>query len=296
MLGAVRKHRDKGVLEQEQVALSLAVGHLLEHPRGEDVDRRRRSRQRVAAKKAEPLHLGELGPVGIDSEVRRHFSPEVGCGVHTSKQRGEVCVGLALEAVNPVGAQPTEARHLLHRRAPAREAQSTAEHHVARVDAVNLGVGHRVAVGVALESGLLALDRHRHRPHVVEELLTGDIDHLTVSAVASVVKASEQHAARAPRKLVAVGVVIGLGRRQAATIRLEGGDLATISLHTVDHLHCRHVVDAGVDAELVEEDQALFLGFGVKRHHVVLDIGRGHHVLSLFETGSGHLRMKLPRQ
>ncbi len=131
---------------------------------------------------------------------------------------------------------------------------------------------------------------------MIEELHAGDIDDLPVATITGIVETGEQHSARAPRELVAEGVVIGLGRRQTATVGLEGGDLAAIRLYPVDHLHRGHVVDAGIDAELVEEDHTLFPGLGVQRRHLVLDVRGGHHVLALLEAGPGHLRMELPRQ
>ena len=181
-------------------------------------------------------------------------------------------------------------------RTPARVAQRAAEHDVARVDAVDLGVGHGVAVGVALEFGGNTLELDIDLPDVVEELLAGHIDDLAVALVAGVVEPGEQHAARAPRELVAVGIVVGLGRRQTTAVGLEGRDLTALGLDPVDDLHGGHVVDAGVDAELVEEDDSLLLGLGVEGLHVVLDVGGGDHVLAFIEAGPRHLRVELPRQ
>ena len=185
---------------------------------------------------------------------------------------------------------------MLHRPTPARETQCSPEHHVARIDAVDLGVGHAVAVGVSLERRLLPLDLDNLVPDMIEELLTGHIDDLAATPIAGVVEPCQQYPARAPGKFVAEGVVVGLGRRQSSAIRLEGSDLPTLRVHAVDDLHGRHVVNAGVDAELVEEDDPLFLGPAVERLHVLLDVRRGHHVPACTKACLCNLGVELPRQ
>jgi len=91
-------------------------------------------------------------------------------------------------------------------------------------------------------------------------------------------------------------VVVGFGGGQTAAVGLEGGDLTTVRLDPVDDLHGGHVVDAGIDAELVEEDHSLGSGLFVEGLHVVLDVRRGHHVLAHVDTGPGHLGVELPGQ
>ncbi len=111
--------------------------------------------------------------------------------VGADQQSRQVGKGLPLEAVDAVGPQPTDPCHLFHGRTPARETQRAAEHDVARIDAVGLGVRHAVAIRIALERSLGTLDANRDRPHVIEELLSGHLDDLRVAPVLSIVETSQ---------------------------------------------------------------------------------------------------------
>ena len=72
--------------------------------------------------------------------------------------------------------------------------------------------------------------------------------------------------------------------------------LAALGLDGVDDLHGRHVVDARIDADLVEEQQALFQDRLREFFHPLADVGGGHHVLAVLQAQVGHLDVVDPGQ
>jgi hypothetical protein len=100
----------------------------------------------------------------------------------------------------------------------------------------------------------------------------------------------------APGKLVLQGIVQVVGAGQGAAVGVEHGDRAAAVLNVVDHFHGGHVVDARVEADLVEEAEALGPDLGVQRLHLRLDVGGGDHVLAGLDAGVGHLQVVDPRQ
>ena len=191
MLGAIGKLRDEGVLEHQHVALALVIRHSFEHVRSEKVNRRFFVRQRAVAEESEPLHFRDLGPVGRDPEVRRKLVCEIRGIVDADQQSCQVGKCLPLEALDAICPQPTDPCHLFHGRTPAPETQRATEHDVVRIDAVRFGVRHAVAIRIALERSLGAVDANRDRPHVIEELLSGHLDDLRVAAVLAIVEAGQ---------------------------------------------------------------------------------------------------------
>jgi hypothetical protein len=87
-------------------------------------------------------------------------------------------------------------------------------------------------------------------------------------------------------------VVVGLGRGQTAAVRHEAHDAAAGLLHVVDDLHRRHVVDARVEADLVEQDDAGCPGLRVGRPHRVAHVGCRDERPLVLEAVPGDLDVK----
>mmetsp|Transcript_7255 Transcript_7255/g.30869 ORF Transcript_7255/g.30869 Transcript_7255/m.30869 type:complete len:504 (+) Transcript_7255:819-2330(+) len=111
-----------------------------------------------------------------------------------------------------------------------------------------------------------------------EELVAGHLDLLAVLEVAGGVAARLQDAARVPAEFVVERVVRVLRRRQAARHALERRDLSAARLDLLDGLDGRHVVDAGVEADLVEDGYASLASPLVEGLHLGLDVAGGDHV------------------
>jgi hypothetical protein len=155
---------------------------------------------------------------------------------------------------------------------------------------VDIEVADRVPVGVGLEITDLPEGQDVHFP---EESLRLDDNLAAVLQVLRPVAAGHQHPAGRPGELVAERVVIVRRCRQAAAVGLEGDDPAALASHLVDDPHGRHVVDAGVDADLVHDGHARFLGYPIQRLHLVGDIAGCDHRLLLLDTDPGHQRVEI---
>ncbi len=123
---------------------------------------------------------------------------------------------------------------------------------------------------------------------MVKQLVAGDADVLAVPAIMGRVLACQQHAARAPRELVAEGIGVGLRRGQPAAPGDELRDPAAAGLHPVDDAHRGHVVDARVDADLVEQDDTRLARRRVELRHRLFDVRGGDHVDAMLETQGSH--------
>lgn len=161
-------------------------------------------------------------------------------------------------------------------------AQGTADDGLRLGDLVALLVGGGVAVGVS-DEGETGVDEvglcFGH------ELRAVDILDAAVLPPLRLVAEGEQHAAGAPRELVAQRVIRGLGGGEPTAVRLEGEDLAACLVDVVDGDDGREVVDAGVDADLVEDGDAGFLALGVEGLHGGGDVGSSDYVLLLADGG-----------
>ncbi len=63
-------------------------------------------------------------------------------------------------------------------------------------------------------------------------------------------------------------------------------------MDAVDEAHGLHVVDPGIEADLVEEDDAGGPGFGIEALHGLADVGRRDHGFAVADAGPGHGRME----
>jgi hypothetical protein len=218
-----------------------------------------------------------------DTGLRGHGGLDVGVGGDAREVGHEGAVGAAREAEVGVVVE-AEVAHGLPRLAVGEVAQGAAKHRARALDVVGLEVRGGVAVGVALE-GARALDGDDLG--VGEEVAAGNLHERAVAEKTRGVAGREHDAPRRPRKLVPEGVVVGLRRRQAAAVRLELHQLAARGADAVDDLHRAHVVDARVEAELVEQDDAGRLGARVEGAHRGGDIRRGDQVLAVGEAALG---------
>ena len=66
-------------------------------------------------------------------------------------------------------------------------------------------------------------------------------------------------------------------------------------LDVVDDAHGRHVVDAGVNADLVQDHDTGFPGHSVQRLHLLGDVAGGDHGLLALDAHSGHQGVKVGR-
>lgn len=141
--------------------------------------------------------------------------------------------------------------------------------------AVTVTVGDKVEALVAGPVGLGG----------VHELDARDLDNLAVLDVLGVVLEGEKDTTAAPAELVAQRVVGVLGGGQAAAEALEGEDLATSLVGTVDEVDGVEVVDAGVEANLVHDGDSGGLGLGVELQHGRRDVRCGDDVLFGLDGG-----------
>jgi len=124
-----------------------------------------------------------------------------------------------------------------------------------------------------------------------EETFVGHFHDAPVLQVAGFVAPRQHHPARAPGKLVAQGVVVGIGGRQAAAIGAERLDLPAGVVHPVDNAHGRHVVNAGVEAHFIEQDDASLPRRAVQRPHLVFHVGSGDQVAPMADALLSHLHV-----
>ena len=139
-------------------------------------------------------------------------------------------------------------------------------------------------------------DRHGHGPAAVEQSVAGHRHLVPVFPIEGGVLAGQEHAPRAPRELVAERVGVGLGGRQPPAPRSEARHRSPLGPHLVDDPHRRHVVDARVDAHLVEQDHPGLLRGGIQRSHGLLDVRRRDHVLAVLDAQRRHHRVVGERQ
>ena len=162
------------------------------------------------------------------------------------------------------------------------------------VDAVELAVNGRVPVGVALE---VEAGEEVHGLSGFEEAAVGvDGHHLAVLEVLGPGQHVHEGAARGPGELVAQGVVGGLGGGETAAERDEAFDFAAGGVDLVEALHGQQVVDAGVDAHLVDDGDAGVDGLVVEGPHGVGAVGGRHQVGLLRDAPLGDVGVERPRQ
>jgi hypothetical protein len=96
---------------------------------------------------------------------------------------------------------------------------------------------------------------------------------------------------RAPGEFVAKRIVIGLRSWQPAAVRHKAINMAPGALYPVDNLLGRHMIDAGVHPNLVEDNDPGFLGRLIQLPHGRADIGGRHHIFPLGNTFLGQSHM-----
>ncbi len=185
-----------------------------------------------------------------------------------------------------VQAEITEFVQFLHDVAPADVAQRAPVHRIRLRDVVDVDVGQRVTVGIGLE---IAQARHPRQEVRGEQAGVGHIDGAPVLPVAGVVAPRQRHAPGTPGEFVAQGIVVGVGRRQPAAVGAEGFDLAAGPVHLVDDAFGRHMIDARIQAQLVEQDDARLPGRGVQGAHRVADVTGREQVRAVLDTLLGDL-------
>ena len=92
------------------------------------------------------------------------------------------------------------------------------------------------------------------------------------------------------------GVVVGIRRHQSATVRLKTEHAPSFRPDLVDDLHGAHVVDARIQAELVQDQHPGLLRRAVQRFHLRRDVARGDHVDSRLDGHLGHVHVHEGRQ
>ena len=158
---------------------------------------------------------------------------------------------------------------------------------------VQFSVSERIAVGVTVVGAPIHFDGRqrlegavgRHDPHaaLIEE---GRGPSLT----------GEHHVSGVPAQLVMPGVVVGIRRHQAAAVRLKTEHAPSLLPDFVDDLHGTHVVDARIQAELVQDQNPGLPRRTVQRFHLRRDVARGDHVDPCLDGHRGHVHMHEGRQ
>lgn len=119
---------------------------------------------------------------------------------------------------------------------------------------------------------------------------------MTVFEIAAVVVGREHNPGRTPGEFIAEGIgVVGQGG-QAAAIGVETGDFTAGVFDFMDDFHGGHVVDAGIDANFVEEDKAFGFDLFVEGLHGGLNVGGGDEIFVEFHTQVGNFHVMDPGQ
>ena len=95
-----------------------------------------------------------------------------------------------------------------------------------------------------------------------------------------------------PGELVAEGVVAEGRGGQAAAPTLVLDDLPTCFVGLIDDLHGGEVVDARIEAQLIEEDESLLDCLVVELVHSGADVRGSHEMFLLLETDLRHVLMQ----
>ncbi|KAB8349840.1 hypothetical protein FH972_023853 [Carpinus fangiana] len=240
----------KLVLQHDHVALARPVLHLLLERGAQRVERGAARRDGRVAEHADPAQAGEdallLGRVGeaglaADGPLEVLWGDAAAAGDLGGCGRPGQRRRAGLQVVLVGLVEEAELHERADELGEAAVAQGAAHEVAGLGDGVALAVGRAVAVRVADE-------------------------------------VEARHAARGPGELVAERVVGRLGRGQAAAEGEEGGDLAAGAVNLVDGLDGVQVVDARVEADLVEHGDAGCLGLVVELLHLRVDVRGGDHV------------------
>jgi hypothetical protein len=148
-----------------------------------------------------------------------------------------------------------------------------------------------VAVRIALELGDALDSVDVLDGEVIEELAGSNGLDLTVLKPLGRILGCEKDAARRPGELVAERIVIVGRRRQTATVAGEEAHTTTFGTRMVDETHGRHVISAGIDAALVEQNDVTGLGVGLERGHFRRDVRGGEKVLAMLDRQFRHLHV-----
>jgi hypothetical protein len=167
---------------------------------------------------------------------------------------------------------------------------------------IELSEGRRVSVGVALEvvcggetvvwlgdgpaDDISAITEGNSR--YSHQVLALDNDLLSVLQVLGSVPEREQDTSCGPRELVTKRIVRVLRGHETTAEGLKLVDLASLLVHAVDDVDGGDVVDSGVEADLVEDDDPGLLALVLERLHGRGDVGRGDDVLLVPDRGLDH--------
>mmetsp|Transcript_38923 Transcript_38923/g.111368 ORF Transcript_38923/g.111368 Transcript_38923/m.111368 type:complete len:671 (+) Transcript_38923:464-2476(+) len=296
--GTVAAHAHELVLHDDHVALLGQVGHLraLQQLR-DDVDglvRRGLGRHRTVARQPQPRHEASAGADGLGAQaLGGQRLPDGGLEVGARGARAQAQVLRQPPAEGPglpwrsgqrrrrARLQQAQVREGQHALAEAPVAEGAAEEGGRVRDAVQLGERRGVSIRQHIQGERVV---ERQRPRVGEQLVPGHLAELPVLAPPRGIPCRQQHPLRAPAEFVAQGAGAHRFRgRQPAAQRGEADDVPLRRLHLVDHLHGAHVVDARVQAHLVDDQHARGAGLAVQRLHLRADVRGGDHLLLVLD-------------
>jgi hypothetical protein len=167
--------------------------------------------------------------------------------------------------------------------------QRSSQHLGGIAQSVDLLVGDAVAVGIAFECECLV------EPHFrlgVEQVVGLHLDLAAAVDVDCLVLEGSEGSNGRPGELVAQGVVAATGRGQSAAPAFVLEDLPFLLPDLVDDLHGGEVVDAGVEAHLVEEDESLLPRLLVELLQFLADVGGRDHVPADCQAGLGDVNVQ----
>ncbi len=283
--------------QNDQIALALGVLHTLQHNLGHQVQGGNfapRRLNRLLLKKPQPGQVFDHRTLPVNSELSGYVGLDIPGLGHPRGQEAahELGIGPARHVAGPI-IQKAQRRDFVQHIAPALVAQRASIHRRRIVNTVDLAIGYGVAVGVSFK---LAQTLYIQQPVMGKQLLAGHVDLLALAQIMGRVARRQQHPARTPGEFVAKGVVVGLRSGQTAAVGHKTVHMPAGSLHLVDDLHGRHVVNAGVHPYLVEDDDAGRFGRRVQFAHSRADVRGCDHVFTLGNARFGQRGMVDVRQ
>jgi len=215
--------------------------------------------------------------------------PKVGI-IFRFEQRPHVIGARHALAVTGFGIQHPKLDEVVHGIAPTHITKGSPEDrkHFS-TQFVDILVHQGVAVGVGF---VIAGTWNIQQTHVTEQALWFHFDNVIVAPVRRTVAAGHQNTTGCPGKFVSKRIVHCFGSRQPTAIGTKVTNFATPVVNVVNDTHGGHMVNAGIQADLIEEDQAFLFGLGIHGHHFVGHIGGGHQVFPCIRTVTSHHWMK----
>lgn len=186
----------------------------------------------------------------------------------------------------------------LHRLDTIREALETDRAAQQRVhlgaETVQVAVLRGVAIRKALQREAGQKVKRARRRHQVTA--AGDLHHLAAAQVLGRRQGVEKGTAWRPRELVAQRIVGALGGRQTAAVAEERLNDAAALLHVADALEREEVIDARIQADLVQQRDARLARLLVLLAHRVGHIAGRHQVRARLDAVPGDQAVQCVRQ